>query len=90
MRVIDSIKTPKLTSVYALFPEDFTFTAKDVDNVDLSGMQVFAVYSDGSEKELSKDEYAVTAQTEKTLFKQSSWVTVSYGGCSCSFMIMKE
>lgn len=90
VRVIDSIKTPKLTSIYALFPEDFTFMAKDIDNVDLSEMQVFAVYSDGTEKELSKEEYEVTAQTEKTLFKQSSWVTVSYGGCSCSFMIMKE
>ena len=90
VRVIDSIKTPKLTSVYALFPEDFTFTAKDIENISLDGLQVFAVYSDGAEKELSKDEYEVTAQTEKTLFEQSSWVTVSYGGCSCSFRIMKE
>lgn len=90
VRVIDSIQTPKLTSVYALFPEDFTFTAKDIDNISLEGMQVFAVYSNGTERELSKDEYEVTAQTEKTLFEQSSWVTVSYGGCSCSFRIMKE
>lgn len=90
VRVIEMVQTPKLTSVYAIFPEDFTFTAKDIENISLEGMQVFAVYSNGIEKELSEAEYEVTAQTEKTLFEQSSWVTVSYGGCSCSFRIMKE
>lgn len=90
VRVIESLKTKKLNSIYALFPDDFDFTTEDVKNIDLSDMQVYAVYSDGSEKELSADEYTVEYEYEKTLFEESSTVTVSYENCSCSFMIFKE
>ncbi|MEE1012677.1 MAG: bacterial Ig-like domain-containing protein, partial [Acutalibacteraceae bacterium] len=47
VRIIESLETKKLTSIYALFPDDFTFTAKDLNNIDLSQMQVYAVYSNG-------------------------------------------
>ena len=90
VRIIDSISTPKLSSVYALFPEDFSFTAKDLKNISLDGMRVFAVWSDKTERELSESEYEITVETERTLFEQYSQITVSYGECSCSFRIMKE
>lgn len=90
VRVIESLETKKLTSIYALFPEDFTFTAKDVKNINLDGMQVYAVYSNGDETELSADEYTVEKEYEKTLFEEKTTVTVAYENCSCSFMVFKE
>ena len=90
VRIIESIETKKLNSVYAIFPEDFTFTAKDLNNIDLSQMQVYAVYSNGDEAELTADEYTLDIEIEKKLFKEEAFVTISYEGCSCSFMVAKE
>lgn len=90
VRVIESLSTKKFNSIYAVFPEDYDFTAKDPNDIDLSEMQVYAVYSDGSERELTAEEYAVETEHEKTLFKESVTVTVSYEGCSCSFRVFKE
>lgn len=90
VRVIESLETKKLTSIYAIFPEDFTFTAKDLNNIDLSQMQVYAVYSNGDETELTADEYTLDIEIEKNLIKEEAFVTISYEGCSCSFMVFKE
>ena len=90
VRIIESLETKKLTSIYAIFPDDFDFTANDLNNIDLSGMQVYAVYSNGDETELSADEYSLDIEIEKNLFKEEAFVTVSYEGCSCSFMVFKE
>ncbi|MBE6770967.1 MAG: hypothetical protein E7547_02325 [Ruminococcaceae bacterium] len=90
VRVIESLESKKLNSIYALFPDDFDFTAEDVKNIDLGEMQVFAVYSNGDETELSADEYTVNSEYEKTLFEESATVTVEYENCSCSFMVFKE
>lgn len=90
VRIIESLETKKLTSIYALFPDDFTFTAKDVENITLDGMQVYAVYSNGSETELNAEEYEISKETEKNIFEEYALVTVSHGNCSCSFVITKE
>lgn len=90
VRIIESIETKKLTSIYAIFPDDFNFTAKDLNNIDLSQMQVYAVYSNGDETELTADEYTLDIEIEKDLFKEEAFVTISYEGCSCSFMVFKE
>ena len=90
VRVIETLETKKLTSIYAIFPENFDFTANDLNNIDLSQMQVYAVYSNGDETELSADEYTVETEIEKNIFKEEAFVTVAYEGCSCSFMVFKE
>ena len=90
VRVIESLETKKLTSIYAIFPDDFDFTANDLNNIDLSEMQVYAVYSNGDETELSSDEYTVETEIEKHLLEENAFVTVSYEGCSCSFMVFNE
>ena len=90
VRVIESIETKKLTSIYAIFPDDFDFTANDLNAIDLSEMQVYAVYSNGDETELSADEYTVETEIERRLFEEKAFVTVSFEGCSCSFMVFKE
>ncbi len=90
VRIIETLETKKLTSIYALFPDDFTFTANDLNNIDLSEMQVYAVYSNGDETELISDKYTLETEYEKTLFEETVMITISYDGCSCSFMVFKE
>ena len=83
VRILNNEKTPVLNSIYATFPEGFDFTYKG--EPDLSGMQVYAVYSTGEEKELKKGEYTVAIEETKLLFKKSAAVKVEYGGCTSSF-----
>ena len=79
-----------LSSVYAIFPDTFTFTSSDLTKIDLKDMQVFAVYSDGTEKELSDNEYEVTFENLSDKTEEKVMVTVIYKTTSCSFMIFKE
>lgn len=90
VRILNTESTPLLTSIYAIFPQDYDFTANDLNNIDLSFMQVYAVYSDGKEKEISPDGYAVDIADISTLFEKKVLVTVSFEGCSCSFTVFKE
>lgn len=80
VRVIESVETKKLTSIYATFP----------DETDLTKIQVYAVYSNGDERELSADEYTVTHEENGSLFRKYITVTIEYEGCSCSFDVEKE
>ena len=41
-------------------------------------------------KPMTADDYTVDIDIEKKLFKEEAFVTVSYEGCSCSFMVFKE
>ena len=90
VRILNTKETPLLTSVYATFPSDYDFKAENLDNIDLSGMQVFAVYSDKNEKELTADDYTVEITDISTLFEKKVIVTVKYETVSCSFTVFKE
>ncbi len=80
VRIIESLEAKKLNSIYAVFP----------DEINSESMQVFAVYSNGDERELSADEYTVTREQNGSLFRKYITVTVEYEGCSCSFNVEKE
>ncbi len=90
VRVLVGKETPKLTSIYSLFPEDFKFTADDINNISLNMMQVYAVYSDGSEIELDNGEYTVDYEYSENWFEKKVFVTVRYRECSCSFTVFEE
>ncbi len=90
VRVINAENTSLLSSVYAIFPDTFTFTSSDLTKIDLKDMQVFAVYSDGKEKELSDNEYEVTFENLSDETEEKVMVAVTYKTTSCSFMIFKE
>lgn len=90
VRILNAKETPLLTSVYATFPSGYEFKAKDLDNIDLSEMKVFAVYSDESKKELTADEYTVSFEDNSTLFEKKVIVTVTYETVNCSFTVFKE
>lgn len=90
VRVINAENTSLLSSVYAIFPDTFTFTSSDLTNIDLKDMQVFAVYSDGAEKELTDSEYELIFENLSDETEEKVMVTVNYKTTSCSFMIFKE
>lgn len=90
VRVINAENTSLLSSVYAIFPDTFTFTSSDLAKIDLKYMQVFAVYSNGTERELSGDEYEVTFENLSDETEEKVMVTVIYKTTSCSFMVFKE
>lgn len=87
VRVLRKEDTKVLNSVYTSFPEGFDFTTKDIDNIDLSGMEVYAVYSDRSEKKLNRGEY--TIKTEK-LPNGTAFITITYEGVYTTFGIKEE
>lgn len=87
VRVLRKEDTKVLNSVYASFPEGFDFTTKDIDNIDLSGMEVYAIYSDRSEKKLNRGEY--TVKTEK-LPNGTAFITITYEGVYTTFGIKEE
>lgn len=87
VRILNNEKTPILNSIYATFPEGFDFTYKG--EPDLSGMQVYAVYSDGKEQKLPSGEYNVTVNETKLPFRNTAAVKIEYCGCTSEF-VMKE
>ena len=74
VRVLRDEDTRVLNSVYAAFPDDFDFRTDDINNIDLTGMEVYAVYSDESEEKLSSDEY--TVETELLPNGKTAMITV--------------
>lgn len=90
VRVINTENTALLSSVYALFPDDFTFTSSDLTKIDLKDMRVFAVFSDGTEKEIFEKDYILTFDDFSDETEEKVMVTIRYKTVSCSFMIFKE
>lgn len=88
VRVIYGEDTKSLNSIYALFPDDFKFTVKDINNIDLSGMEVYAIYSDKSREKLSDGEYTVTK--EMLPDNKTAMITVGYKGVYTTFGIEEE
>lgn len=63
-----------LTSIYGIFENDYT----------IEDMRVFAVFSDGSEKEIDKTECKI--EQEFLSDSSESIITVSYSDCSFQFL----
>lgn len=87
VRVLRNEETRVLNSIYAEFPDDFDFTSDDIENTDLSGMKVFAVYSDKSEEQISTEEYNIE---KEMIDKKTMLYTITYKGCSTSFGIKER
>lgn len=88
VRVLRDSDTKVLNSVYATFPDGFNFTASDINNIDLNGMEVYAVYSDDSEEKLNKKDYNI--KTEKMPDGKTAMITISYEGVYTTFGIKEE
>ena len=88
VRVLRDEDTKVLNSIYAAFPDDFDFRTDDINNIDLTGMEVYAVYSDRSEEKLSTDKY--TVETEILPDGKTAFVTIRYKSVYAQFGIKER
>ncbi len=88
VRVLRDEDTRVLNSIYAAFPDGFDFRTDDINNIDLTGMEVYAVYSDNSEEKLSESDY--TVETEILPDGKRAIVTVKYKTVYAQFGIRGE
>lgn len=82
VRILFDESSVILNSIYAGFPEEVEINKKN-----LNKLQVYAVYSDGSERELDADEYKITVESAD---ETTDIVTIDYKNCSATFAIEKE
>lgn len=90
VRVTAQKESVILNSIYGSFEPGFDFTTDSPASPDLSSMTVTAVYSDGSERILSADEYDVTVSPNFLDNPDKTLVTVSYLDRTFSFILTKE
>lgn len=88
VRVLRDEDTKILNSVYATFPDNFDFRTDDIDNIDLAGMEVYAVYSDNTQEKLNKGDY--TVKTELLPDKKTAMITLEYKSVYASFGIKER
>ena len=88
VRVLRDEDTKVLNSVYAAFPDDFDFRTDDINNIDLTGMEVYAVYSDKTEEKLSESDYAV--ETEILPDGKTAMITVRHKSVYAQFGIRER
>lgn len=88
MVTVNAIKeSVVLNSIYGSFDDDFNFTVSDFDNIDLSNMTVMAIYSDGSQREISSADYTVNVEKGFMGMGNKALVTVSYEEREFSFVL---
>lgn len=88
VRVLRDEDTKILNSIYAAFPDNFDFRTDDIDNIDLAGMEVYAVYSDNTQEKLNKGDY--TVKTELLPDKKTAMITLEYKSVYASFGIKER
>lgn len=82
VRILFDESSVLLNSIYAGFPEDVEISKENLDK-----LQVYAVYSDGSERQLDSDKYQITVESAD---ETTDIVTIDYKNCSATFAIKKE
>lgn len=76
----EKLNPKTLTSIYGTFENDYT----------IEEMSVFAVFSDGTEKEISKSDCTITTEEFNDGTENGVIVTVEYQGCSFQFFSETE
>ncbi|MFR5875401.1 MAG: hypothetical protein ACLUFN_02815 [Eubacterium sp.] len=80
-----------ISSIYASFPENTVFKAKDIDSIDLSEIKITAIYNDNSTKEIPISDCKITKSIEKDENNKSvALVVIAYNGCACSVVYQIE
>lgn len=72
------------SSVYAVFPKNYSFKIKSKKDIDLNSIKVYAVYQDGSEHAVSLND--CTVRTVESIDDNSDeiLVVIAYDGCAFS------
>lgn len=74
----------EITSIYGIFPADFSFTVRSKDEIDLSQMTVIAVYKDGREEAILLNSCTVNRTEDFRGDPNTVLLTVGYNGCAFS------
>lgn len=82
VRILRDENSVILNSIYAGFPDGVKMSKENLDKI-----QVYAVYSDGSEKLLNSGKYKITMES---VDETTDIVTIDYKNCSTTFAIEKE
>lgn len=80
----------EISSVYATFPPDYSFTVENKNDIDLNGITVYAVYKDGSESIVPLSECTVNITENKGADQNSAIVAIAYKGCAFSVVYTIE
>lgn len=80
----DDSNNAEISSIYAAFPQDYSFTVKSKDDININNMAIYAVYKDGSEKNVPVSDctYSITQNSEGG--KNQLILAVAYKGCAFS------
>ena len=82
VRILRDENSVILNSIYAGFPDGVKMSKENLDEI-----QVYAVYSDGSERLLNSGKYKITVESDD---ETTDVVTIEYKNCSTTFAIEKE
>lgn len=80
----------QISSIYATFPPDYSFTAETKKDIDLNGITVYAVYKDGSEYAVPLSECTVNITENKEENADTAIVAIAYKGCAFSVIYTIE
>lgn len=75
-----------IQSIYAVFPEDTSFTVKTESDINIKDIKIYAVYKNNSEKEISISDCTVTQIRDDLKIS----VIIAYGGSSVSITYTLE
>lgn len=74
----------EIASIYAVFPSDYSFKIRAKSNLDLDNITVYAVYKDGSEKEIPLSECTVDTVENFGGDPNTTLLVIAYDGCAFS------
>ena len=80
-----------VSSIYAIFPKDYSFEIKSKDDIDLQRITIKAVYQDNSEKTVSIDDCTIKVVENVENAADKILVVIGYDGCafSVAYTIMR-
>lgn len=79
---------PNISSIYARFPEGTSFFVQSEDDIDLSKMQIFAIYKDNTEREIKLSNCTVNITKKEN--SSEILVVIAYDGCAFSVIYTLE
>lgn len=88
----ESPTTPakEISSIYLVFPKEYSFRVKSKKDIDLSGVTVIAVYKDKSESVVPLSKCTVNIKENFNNDQNSVLAVIGYEGCAVSVMYETE
>ncbi len=82
--------TGEISSIYATFPEDYSFKIGSPEDIPLEDMKIFAVYKNNTLEEIPLSECTITIEPRFSGDESKTMVIVAYDGCAFSVIFTVE